>query len=67
LEVIGMNALTIYLVEKIVPLPAISGFFFGGIARLSGAWGDAVLLVGILLIEWLLLWFLWKKRVFLRV
>jgi predicted acyltransferase len=67
LEVIGMNALTIYLVEKIVPMPAISGFFFGGIARLSGEWHEAVILAGILLIEWLLLWFLWKKRTFLRV
>ena len=67
LEVIGMNSLTIYLVERVVPLPEISAFFFGGIARLSGAWGDAVLIAGILLIEWLLLWFLWKKRVFLRV
>lgn len=66
-EVIGMNSLTIYLLEKVVPLPEISAFFFGGIARLCGAWEEAVLIAGILLIEWLLLWFLWKKRAFLRV
>jgi predicted acyltransferase len=67
LEVIGMNALTIYLADKIVPFPEISAFFFGGIARRCGAWEETVLIAGILLIEWLLLWFLWKKRVFLRV
>ncbi len=67
LEVVGMNSLTIYLAEKIVPFQEISSFFFGGIARLCGAWEKAVLIAGILLIEWLLLWFLWKKRVFLRV
>lgn len=67
LEVVGMNPLTIYLAERIVPFPEISGFFFGGIARLCGKWEDVVLVAGILVIEWLLLWFLWKKRVFLRV
>ncbi|MCW1883349.1 DUF5009 domain-containing protein [Luteolibacter flavescens] len=66
-EVVGMNPLTIYLAERVIPFPEISSFFFGGIARLSGAWGEFVLMAGILLIEWLLLWFLWKKRVFLRV
>jgi len=67
LQVVGMNPLTIYLAERIIPFPGISRFFFGGIARLSGTWGEVVITLGILLIEWLLLWFLWKKRVFLRV
>ncbi len=67
LQVVGMNPLTIYLAEKIIPFPAISRFFFGGLARLSGIWGEVVIILGVLLIEWLLLWFLWKKRVFLRV
>lgn len=67
LQVVGMNPLTIYLAEKIIPFPEISRFFFGGLARLSGMWGGVVIILGVLLIEWLLLWFLWKKRVFLRV
>jgi len=66
-EVIGMNSLTIYLVERVVPLPEISAFFFGGISKQCGAWEEAILLAGILLIEWLFLWFLWRKRAFLRV
>ena len=32
LEVIGMNSLTIYLLERVVSFPDISEFFFGGIA-----------------------------------
>ena len=67
LEVIGMNSLTIYLAEKVFSFPDISEFFFGGIARLCGEWHEVVIILGILLIEWLLLWFLWKKRAFLRV
>ncbi|QJE95334.1 acyltransferase family protein [Luteolibacter luteus] len=67
LQVVGMNPLTIYMAEKVIPFPDISEFFFGGIARLSGIWGEVVIILGIILIEWILLWFLWKKRVFLRV
>ena len=67
LEVIGMNSLTIYLLERVVSFSDISEFFFGGIARLCGEWHEVVIIAGILLIEWLVLYFLWKKRAFLRV
>lgn len=67
LQVVGMNSLTIYLLEAILPLRTISEFFCGGVARLSGDWGEVVTIIGIIVIEWLLLWFLWKKRAFLRV
>jgi predicted acyltransferase len=66
-EVIGMSSLTIYLLKRAVPFPEISAFFFGGIARLCGDWSEVVLVAGMLLIEWLVLWFLWRKRAFLRV
>lgn len=67
LEVVGMNPLTIYLLEGILSFPDISKFFFGGIAHLCGKWEEVVLTLGVLVIEWLLLYFLWKKRAFLRV
>lgn len=67
LQVIGMNSITIYLAEKILPFPEISAFFVGGIASRSGKWEEVILTLGILVIEWLLLYFLWKKRAFLRV
>lgn len=67
LEVVGMNSLTIYLLEKVVPFPMIAEFFGEGLMRWSGSWGEVVLVVFILLIEWILLWFLWRKKIFLRV
>jgi predicted acyltransferase len=67
LEVVGMNPLTIYLAERVLSFDEISAFFFGGIAARCGTWEGVVLTVGVLAIEWLLLWFLWKKRVLLRV
>jgi len=67
LQVVGMNPLTIYLLARIVPFPEIATFFSGGAARLTGDFGPAVIDLTTLLIEWLLLWFLYRKRLFLRV
>jgi len=67
LQVVGMNSLTIYLAEKVFSFPEMSAFFFGGIASRCGRWHEVVLVAGILVVEWLLLYFLWRKRAFLRV
>jgi predicted acyltransferase len=67
LQVVGMNPLTIYLGNRIVPFAGISTFLFGGVAARSGKWEAVVLAVGLLLIEWLILGFLYRKKAFLRV
>ena len=68
LQVIGMNSITIYLLQKIVAIPSINRFFLGGLAGLlpeSG--GKVVFAVGYVLICWLILYFFYKKDVFLKV
>lgn len=67
LQVVGMNPLTIYLLTRIVSFPAISAFFFNGVAMKSGEWSALVIAIGTLLIEWLLLWLMFRKKIFLRV
>ena len=67
LRVIGMNSITIYLGTRMVDFEYTSKFWFGGLARLSGAAGVLVLEAGAIAIEWLVLYFLFKKNVFLRV
>ncbi len=68
LQVIGMNSITIYLLQRIVDVYSIDGFFFGGLAGLCGeAWEKAILAAGYVLICWLILYFLYKKNVFLKV
>jgi hypothetical protein len=42
-------------------------FWLGGLARLSGTAGVLVLEAGAIAVEWLVLYFLYKKKVFLRV
>lgn len=67
LQIVGMNPLTIYLLYHIVPFAFISRFFFGGIAKLSGEWGQPVLILGMLIIQFSLLYLCYRKRIFLRI
>ena len=65
--VIGMNAITIYVGQRIVDFGDISHFFFGGVARMTGSSSALTLLVGIIVTKWLLLYFLFRHKIFLRV
>jgi predicted acyltransferase len=65
--VIGVNAITIYMLSRIVPFDEIAKFFFGGVARLSGDLRPVILAAGSLVLEWLLLLYLYRRRIFLRV
>jgi predicted acyltransferase len=66
--VIGANAITIYLLQRIVDFERSAAFLFGGLAKLVGQ-GDAplILAAGSLGLQWLVLWFFYRHRVFLRV
>lgn len=65
-RVIGMNSITIYLANQMVNFDNTSRFLFGGLARLSGEAGILVINAGVIALEWLLLYFLYKKNVFLK-
>ena len=66
-RVIGMNAITIYMLMRIVDFSGISEYFFGGIANAGGKdWHTLTVLSGKIALEWLLLWFLYSKKTFLR-
>lgn len=65
--VIGMNAITIYFAQRFVDFRKISEFFLGGVASGCGVWAPVVILAGVLAAKWLLLWYLYRQRAFLRV
>ena len=66
-RVIGMNAITIYMLMRIVDFYGISKFFLSGVANLGDKpWQTLVFISGKIFIEWLLLWYLYKKKTFLR-
>ena len=68
LKVIGMNSITIYMLQKIVSIPSINRFFLEGLAGLfSPEIGKVIFAIGYVLICWLILYFLYRKDVFLKV
>jgi predicted acyltransferase len=65
--VIGANAITIYMLPHIVDFEHISHFFVGGIVKHSGTFGPVVAAAGVLAVKWLLLLYLYRRGLFLRV
>ncbi len=67
-QVIGLNSITIYMAQKIVSFGAISNFFLGGLAGFfSEPVADIILQTGYVTACWLFLYFLYKKKVFLKI
>lgn len=66
--VIGTNAITIYMLPSLVDLGYTARFFLGGLAdRMPTLWGTVLLLAGQFGLSWLLLYGLYRRRVFLRL
>lgn len=63
-KVIGMNSITIYLAHSIIDFEGASEFFVGWLAAPLGGW---VVILGAIVLEWLLLYYLYQKKIFLRV
>jgi len=67
-EVVGLNSITIYMAQRIISFGGINNFFLGGLAGLCPEpVGKLILDVGYFMVSWLFLWFLYKKKVFLKV
>lgn len=67
-QIIGLNSITIYLAQRIFNFRSISNFFLGGAAgHCPEAWGNLILAVGYFAVSWLFLYFLYKKKIFLKV
>ncbi|GHT71258.1 DUF5009 domain-containing protein [Bacteroidia bacterium] len=67
-RIIGLNSITIYLVQKIIGFQRISDFFLAGIAgQFPEAIGQVINQAGYVTVAWLFLYFLYKKNIFLKV
>jgi predicted acyltransferase len=67
--VIGMNPITIYMGEKIINFKSATQFFFGGMADLFPQnWAPLIIDgIGLTAIAWIFLYFLYKKKIFLKL
>lgn len=66
-KVIGLNSITIYLGGKIIDFRRASEFVLGSFAGLAGNYGEVLIFVGVISIEWVFLYYLYKNKIFLRV
>lgn len=67
-EVIGLNSITIYMAQRILPFGSVNKFFLNGLAGLCPEpVGKVILAVGYFALCWLFLWFLYRKKIFLKV
>jgi hypothetical protein len=64
----GTTFFAIYMLHRIVDFSGPSRFLFGGLARLAGArWEAPLIQFGALLLAWSLLFWLWRRKVFVKV
>jgi len=64
--IIGLNALTIYLVQSQFDFIHIANIFIGGLARHAGIYAAVVVGASVLGVKWLFLYFLYRQKIFLR-
>ncbi|MFO1092052.1 MAG: DUF5009 domain-containing protein [Planctomycetaceae bacterium] len=65
--VIGMNSILIYMLPKFIDFKFMLERLLGGALPHTGAYAPLLGAVAVLALKWLLLYFLYRKRVFLRV
>ena len=65
-RVIGLNSITIYMGRKIIDFKHASEFLLGWTSFL-GEYGSVIIAIGVIALEWLILYYLYKKKIFLRV
>jgi len=65
--VIGMNAITIYVLNRFIPFRTIAENLVGGLAKHLGAAGPFTVWSVSVSLAWLLLYYLYRQRIFLRI
>jgi predicted acyltransferase len=65
--VIGMNAITIYVANRFIPFLGISESLVGGAASHAGKAGPLIVQFTAVLLAWLLLYHLYRQKIFLRI
>jgi predicted acyltransferase len=66
--VIGMNSITIYMAQRIFSFSSVNKFFLSGLAEmLPEPWAKVLYAAGYVAVCWLFLYFLYKKKIFLKI
>ncbi|MBX3241433.1 MAG: DUF5009 domain-containing protein [Chitinophagaceae bacterium] len=67
-KVIGMNSILIYMSEDFIEWKYSTNAFFGWVGQIVGdPWNIVAMAICYVILKWLFLYFMYKKKVFLRV
>jgi len=67
LKVIGMNAITAYVVTHVLPFPKIASFILYGLAPYTGSYYELINVIGGFALLYLLLWYMYQNKTFIKV
>jgi len=65
--VIGSNSIFVYLANRFIDVEYTTSFFFEGALQHTGAYQPLLFATAVVLVQWLLLYFMYRRRIFLRV
>jgi predicted acyltransferase len=65
--VIGSNSILIYMANAMIDFEHTTNFLFKGALRYTGEYRALLFAIAMVLVEWLFLYILYRKRIFLRV
>lgn len=67
LKVIGMNAITAYVLSHVISFPKIASFLFFGLEQYTGAYYGMITTMGGFGLLYLILWYMHKNNTFIKV
>jgi len=65
--VIGMNAIAVFTAGRIFPAHQIGRVFVGGLSALCGPWNGLINAAAGVIVLWLVLWWMYRKKLFIRI
>ena len=67
LVVIGTNAIFVYMLTHLVNFRSIAGRFVGGLDKFVGPWNGFIHATAGFVIVWLILWWMYRKKSFIKI
>jgi predicted acyltransferase len=67
LEVIGTNAIFVYMAAHLVNFRSVAGRFVAGLDKFVGPWNDFIHAGAGFVLVWLILWWMYRKKSFIKI
>jgi predicted acyltransferase len=65
--VIGINAIAVYVATHLFDFSIIGNVFVGGLSKYLGSWNEFVQALAALVVVWLILYWMYRKRTFIKI